>query len=278
MSAPLFRGVGVALVTVFDDTGEVDTAATASLAAELVDHGITAVVIAGSTGEAATLDPGERAALTTAVRAAVPATVPVITGTGAPSARQAVRHTEEAVGAGADGVLALSPPRSADLEGYYGQVVAAAGDVPVLGYHFPAMSAPGIPLDALPRLAELGVVGVKDSSGDPQRMVRTLDEFAGDLYVGSAWLLSAAGPLGVTGAILAVANAEPELSVRAFSGDVEAQRALSPANRRADGPAGVKAMLGERGWPARALRLVRNERSGCCRISGSGGRPSCPSA
>ena len=271
MSAPLFRGVGVALVTVFDDTGEVDTAATASLAAELVDHGITAVVIAGSTGEAATLDPGERAALTIAVRAAVPATVPVITGTGAPSARQAVRHTEEAVGAGADGVLALSPPRSADLEGYYGQVVAAAGDVPVLGYHFPAMSAPGIPLDALPRLAELGVVGVKDSSGDPQRMVRTLDEFAGDLYVGSAWLLSAAGPLGVTGAILAVANAEPELSVRAFSGDVDAQRALSPANRRADGPAGVKAMLGERGWSAR----TRASEEG---FSGSGGRPSCPSA
>lgn len=247
----MFRGVGVALVTLFDDAGEVDTASTAALAVELVGHGVAAVVIAGSTGEAATLDTAERAALTAGVRAVVPVTVPVITGTGAPSARQAVHHTEAAVCAGADGVLVLSPPASGDLDAYFGQVVAAAGGVPVLGYHFPAMSAPGIPLEALPGLAELGVAGVKDSSGEPQRMLRTLDEFAGDLYVGSAWMLSAAGPLGATGAILAVANAEPEMSIRAFGGDVDAQRALTAANRRATGPAGVKTMLGERGWSAR---------------------------
>ena len=53
--------------------------------------------------------------------------------------------------------------------------------------------------------------------------MRTLETFAGDLYVGSPWLLSAAGPLGATGAILAVANVEPELSIAAFAGDVAAQ-------------------------------------------------------
>ena len=59
--------------------------------------------------------------------------------------------------------------------------------------------------------------------------------FDGWLYVGSPWLLSAAGPLGATGAILAVANVEPALSIAAFAGDVEAQRALTPSNL-ASGP------------------------------------------
>lgn len=248
MFPPLFRGVGVALVTLFDDRGEVDTDATARLAAELVAEGLTAVVVAGSTGEAATLDSDERIALTAAVRAAVPADVPVITGTGAPSRRQAVRFTRAAVDAGADGVLVLPPPGSPNLDSFYAAVVDAAGDVPVLAYHYPVMSAPGIAVDELGGLAELGVRGIKDSSGDPQRMLMTLDDFDGALYVGSAWLLSAAGPLGVSGAILAVANVEPLLSIRAFAGDVEAQRALTPVSQRTRGPAGVKSMLAERGW------------------------------
>jgi 4-hydroxy-tetrahydrodipicolinate synthase len=90
------------------------------------------------------------------------------------------------------------------------------------------------------------VVGLKDSSGDPARLVRTLETFDGDLYVGSPWLLSAAGPLGAAGAILAVANVEPELSIAAFDGDVAAQRQLAATAQRAGGPAAVKAVLAER--------------------------------
>ena len=206
--------------------------------------------MAGSTGEAATLDHDERVELVSAVRATVPAGVPVLAGTGAPSARQATRLTTAALEAGADGVLVLSPPGSADLEGYYGDVVAAAGGAPVLGYHFPAMSTPGIAVELLPRLGEIGLVGLKDSSGDPSRLVRTLEHFNGALYVGSPWLLSAAGPLGATGAILAVANVEPALSIKAFGGDVDAQRALAATCERSHGPAAVKRLLADRGHSA----------------------------
>ena len=247
MTTPLFTGVGVALVTLFDDSGEVDLDATATLAAELVGAGVTAVVLAGSTGEAATLDATERVALVKVVREAIPAGVPIIVGTGAPSARQAARLTAEVAAGGADGVLALSPPGSADPVGYYEQVVDAAdGALPVMAYHFPLMSAPGIEVDVLPRLTDAGVVGLKDSSGDASRLVRTLEVFDGWLYVGSPWLLSAAGPLGATGAILAVANVEPALAIAAFGGDTAAQRALATSNGRAAGPAGVKAVLAER--------------------------------
>jgi 4-hydroxy-tetrahydrodipicolinate synthase len=246
----IFEGVGVAIVTLFDDGGELDAAGTAALAASLADDGMRAILVAGSTGEAATLDPAERVDLVTAVRAAVPAGVPVLAGTGAPSARQAARLTTAALEAGADGVVALSPPGSADLERYYRDVIAAANGAPVFGYHFPGMSSPGIDVELLPRLGELGLVGLKDSSGEASRLVRTLERFDGALYVGSPWLLSAAGPLGATGAILAVANVEPALSIKAFGGDVDAQRALAATCERSHGPAAVKRLLAERGCSA----------------------------
>ena len=216
------------------------------------------IVVAGSTGEAATLDAAERVALTKVVRDAVPAGVPVIVGTGAPSARQAARldgrrrrrrgrRGARAVAAGRRPTSSATTPRSSG---------PADGAVPVLAYHFPTMSAPGIDVDALPRLTDVGVAGLKDSSGDPSRLLRTLDAFAGWLYVGSPWLLSAAGPLGATGAILAVANVEPELSIAAFAGDVDAQRALTAVNSRATGPAGVKAVLAERSARSARTRVA----------------------
>jgi 4-hydroxy-tetrahydrodipicolinate synthase len=251
---PLFTGVGVALVTLFDDDGNVDTDGTAGLAASLAAAGMQAIVVAGSTGEAATLDAAERVALTKAVGDAVD--VPVVVGTGAPSARQASRLTAEVVAAGADAVLVLSPPNVASPVDYYAEVVRAAdGAVPVLAYHFPLMSAPGVSVDLLPALVDVGVAGIKDSSGDPSRLVRSLDLFEGWLYVGSPWLLSAAGPLGATGAILAVANVEPALSIAAFAGDVEAQRALAPAAQAA-GPVAVKRLLAERTGRSSRVRVA----------------------
>src|SRR5215469_13237348 len=74
----LFRGVGVALLTMFGDDGAIDPGATGKLAAGLVERGMRAVLVAGTTGEAATLDGAERCELIKAVRGAIPADVPVI--------------------------------------------------------------------------------------------------------------------------------------------------------------------------------------------------------
>src|SRR5437879_2033128 len=112
MAAPVFEGVGVALVTLFANDGSLDAAATAEHAARLADLGVRAVVVAGSTGEAASLDREERIHLLRAVREQVE--VPIVAGTGAPSTRQAVAFTRDACNEGADAVLALSPPGAAD--------------------------------------------------------------------------------------------------------------------------------------------------------------------
>lgn len=224
---PVFTGVGVALVTLFDDRGELDAPAAAALAAQLVGLGTRAVVVAGTTGEAATLDPGERVALLDAVRDELRSSVPIIAGTGAPSARQAVALTRDAVEHGADAVLTLSPPGAVDVRSYYEAVAKAATGTPVLAYHYPKVSPPGI---AVHQLGDLPVAGVKDSSGDAERLLHELHEYEGPVYTGSSALLSYAGPLGCAGAILSLANLEPERCARAFDGDVVAQVGLTDAH------------------------------------------------
>jgi 4-hydroxy-tetrahydrodipicolinate synthase len=254
MPEPLFTGVGVALATLFDDDGEVDAKATAGLAATLVDLGVRGVVVAGSTGEAAALTAGERVALLTETRRAVPAGVPVIAGTGGASARQAAALTREAREAGADAVLALCPPRNNDPRPYYDAVAEAAGGLPALAYHFPQTAPPGIPVEALP---DLPVQGMKDSSGDPERLLSELEVFDRPLYVGAAMLVLLAGSLGIAGAILAVANADPEHAIAAFAGDPAAQRALLGAHRRVKArfPFGLKDAIADRFATSRATRL-----------------------
>lgn len=250
----VFEGVGVALVTLFHDDGSLDADATGAHAARLVEVGVRSVVVAGSTGEAPALDPSERVALIEAVRSATDGAVPVIAGTGAADAGAAVRLTRDAVAAGADAVLALSPLRAADPRGYYRAVADAADEVPVLAYHFPAMSPPGIDVGTL---QDLPIAGLKDSSGDPERLLRELDAFAGAIYVGSTALLLQAGALGCAGAILAVANLEPEASIAAFAGDADAQRGLTGAHliSRTDFPHGLKAALGGRFGTSATARM-----------------------
>ncbi|HVM08017.1 MAG TPA: dihydrodipicolinate synthase family protein [Acidimicrobiales bacterium] len=253
MTAP-FTGVAVALVTLFDDGLAVDLEATGALAAGLVEAGVRAIVTAGTTGEAASLDRDERVALIRAVRHAVPDDVPVIAGTGAPSARQAIAFTRDAAAAGAAAALALSPPSTGDPRPYYEAIAFAVPDIPLLAYHYPAVSSPGISLE---HLTDLPVAGCKDSTGDVDRLLAEVTTWDRPVYPGSAAIAYTAGQLGCPGAILALANAEPELCVAAFAGDVEAQKALYPAHaaQRGKFPHGIKALTAKRFGTSTVARM-----------------------
>ena len=72
-------------------------------------------------------------------------------------------------------------------------IADAAGSTPVLAYHFPAVSPPGIPVEMLPSLP---VAGVKDSSGDSTRLLATVDSYAGPVWTGQPGLMHLAGALG----------------------------------------------------------------------------------
>ncbi len=245
----------MALATLFTDTLEVDTDATAAHAARLVEAGVASVVVAGSTGEALSLTPAERLTLLEAVRKRLGDDVCVLLGAGAAWSGPAAHLAAQAAGAGADGVLVLSPPRADDSRGYYARVVEAAGDLPVLAYHFPAMSAPGI---ALEHVASLPTAGMKDSSGDAERLLRERALVPGALYAGSATVLVHAGAIGCEGAILALANATPQWCIDAFAGDGAAQRDLVDAHLRAKSnfPAGLKTLMAERFGTGTAQRMA----------------------
>ena len=97
-------------------------------------------------------------------------------------------------------------------------------------------------------LKALKVAGLKDSSGDCERLLDTLAQCRKPFYTGSSSIVAWAGMLGATGAILAVANLEPELCVDAFAGSVQAQKDLLAAHKilRCYGVKGIKEELARR--------------------------------
>lgn len=251
---PVFTGVGAAAVTFFDEHGHIDPEMTARHAAHLADRGMRAIVVAGTTGEASHLSMKERLQLFDAVRAAVPATVPVLLGTGNLAAGVKVTElTRRAAEHGASAALVLSNHQG-DVREFYGEVVGAAGKMPVLAYHFPAAShSHGISIE---ELKALKVAGIKDSSADPERLLEEVCLYHGPVYTGSSSLVYLAGRYGCAGAILAAANLEPELCAEAFNGSVQAQRDLLWAHQVVThkGVKGIKEELARRYGTSTACR------------------------
>jgi 4-hydroxy-tetrahydrodipicolinate synthase len=98
---------------------------------------------------------------------------------------------------------------------------------------------------------------MKDSTGDPERLLAELEVFPHPVYVGASTILLMAASLGLPGAILAVANVDPEHAIAAFAGDPAAQQALLPAHRRVRScfPFGLKDAIADRFGTSRATRL-----------------------
>ena len=221
--APLFRGAGVALLTLFDRDGGLLVDETAAFAAALVAEGADAILVAGTTGEFWTLSVDERLQLVAAVRAAVPAATPVIAGIGSPEAGEALELAAALGQTRADAALCFVPPGEAPSS-FYPKVRDAVGDLALLAYHFPAVGYAPLPVD---ELAGMPIDGIKDSSGDPGRLVATSQVLPRSVYTGSALLCSLAAALPVDGAILALANVAPAAAHDAASGSLAAQGELA---------------------------------------------------
>jgi dihydrodipicolinate synthase/N-acetylneuraminate lyase len=244
MGDVMWTGPSVALVTMFDEDGALLAQETAAHAARLVAAGMRAVLVAGSTGEATALTDTERVDLVAVVREACPG-VPVVAGSSGEWWGQAAARTSAAVQAGADAVLVAPPRLGGALDAYYGRVAEAAGDAPVLAYHYPGVAGGEVPVDAL---AGLPLAGLKDSSGIPVRLAAEIElDWPGAVYTGSAALAGYARWLGATGVILAVANLVPEQCVAAWDGDASAQREVIRTEQAYKAkPGGLKAALAGR--------------------------------
>ena len=204
---PRFGRVSVAMVTPFDEAGDVDVDEAVRLATWLVEQGNESLVVSGTTGETATLSIDEKLTLFETIAAAV--TVPVIAGTTGANTRQDIGLTAEASKLGVAGILGVGPyynrPSQTGIEVHF-RAIASATDLPVLLYDIPKRTGRKIASTTLVRLASDvdNIVGLKDAAGDPSETARVIanspDDF--EVYSGDSPMnlpLMAVGAVGAIG-------------------------------------------------------------------------------
>jgi len=182
-----WKGCGTALVTPFDDRGRIDFRALAKLVEWQIDQGIDFLVPCGTTGESATLSGEERKGVTAAVVKAAAGRVPIIAGAGGNHTAKAVFWARDAVEAGADGILSVSPmynrPSPDGLVRHF-SAIAEASDVPVIVYNVPTRTGTDMDVDTILRLAEIPrVVGLKEASPNFGKIARLMTALPEDFVV-----------------------------------------------------------------------------------------------
>ena len=255
------QGVVPPTVTAFHDDESLDAEVTAAHARFVVDRGAAGVFPLGTNGEFPLVTADERERVVECVVSEVGDEVPVIAGVGAPSTRETVANARAAAGAGADGIVVVTPfyyplDDTAAVE-HYRRVVEAV-DLPTYVYHIPSKTGNALSLSALSALAEAGVAGVKDSSKDVPWLGQAIDANPELTFLaGSDSLLFPGLQVGCTGVVSAVANVFPELVVDLYeaydAGDRERARDLQStvyevrdALKRGPYMAGVKTALAVR--------------------------------
>jgi 4-hydroxy-tetrahydrodipicolinate synthase len=231
----MFSGLMPAMVTPFDERGEVDLQATEAVVGRFVEAGVDGISALGSTGEFSHLDTNERRRFAEELVRIVAGRVPLVIGVGATGTREAVALTRHAEEAGADGVLAVSP--------FYWKVgeealfrhfaaVAEAAEIPTLIYNFPMLTGLDLSPGLVARVASecSNVIGLKDTVTEYSHTVRVLREVKPvrpDFVVlaGFEDQILPTMLAGGDGSICGLANVAPELLVSliksARDGDLE---------------------------------------------------------
>jgi 4-hydroxy-tetrahydrodipicolinate synthase len=176
-------GILTAMVTPFDANGGLNEDATARLVHHLLDNGTDGLVLAGSTGEAATMTDEEKVRLWE-IGAAESGDAPVIAGTGTYDTRHSIELTERAAEAGVDAVLIVTPyyvrPNRRGIKAHY-EAIAAATDLPIVAYNIPSRTATDMPNDLLAELGQIeNVVAVKQARYEDMGPIDGLDLLAGN--------------------------------------------------------------------------------------------------
>ncbi|HET9984025.1 MAG TPA: 4-hydroxy-tetrahydrodipicolinate synthase [Longimicrobiales bacterium] len=271
MAEPRFIGSGVALVTPFTEGG-LNEAALRELVRFHQREGTDALVVCGSTGEAATMRPEEQRRALEVVLEANAGSLPVIMGCGGSDTAQVSRLARQAAEAGADAVLVSAPPYNKPTQkgliAHYRAVLDAA-EVPLIVYNVPGRAAVNILPATIAALAEdPRVIGVKEACGDIAQ-VAELARLAGDrlaIWSGNDDQVVPILALGGTGVISVLANVAPRETSRMvhrfLDGDVAEARRLQlrllpliQALFLESNPIPVKAAVGMLGFDVGPLRL-----------------------
>lgn len=267
-----FGQVLTAMVTPFDQQGEVDVNAVKDLVNHLIATGTEGLVVSGTTGESPTLTTEEKVELFQLVVEAAAGRVPVIAGTGSNNTRASIALTKKAEEAGVDGIMLVVPYyNKPSQEGLYQhfKAIAESTSLPIMLYNIPGRTSVNMSADTIVRLSEIdNIVAVKEASGNLDVMAEIIERtpedfllFSGDdaltipvLSIGGAGVISVASHI--------IGNEMQEMINQFRSGDIQgaaaAHRRLLPIMKglfAAPNPTPVKAALNMMGVPVGGVRL-----------------------
>jgi len=218
MKHKTYSGLMPAIITPFKKNGEVDVVGLQENVKFYVKEGCSGIVPNGSTGEAVNLNADERKLVIKAIKEVVPENVNVISGTGTPSTKATVKLTEEAIQAGADGVLVLTPynaiPNKKGLRKHYMEIAETGADI--ILYNLPEHTGVAIELETIEALLKYpNIVAIKESSGDLVFLAEIIRRFGDRITAisGSDSLFFQCFLTGAPGAILALGNIAPKIII-----------------------------------------------------------------
>ena len=229
MKQPVFTGSCTALITPFTDHNAIDYPALLRLLDFQLENGTDAVVVCGTTGEAAAMSYVERMRTIETVVRHVDGRIPVIAGTGSNNTENAITLSKDAVLAGVDALLVVTPfYNKATQKGLIRHYTAIADSVskPMLLYHVPSRTGVKCTAETYAALAKHpNIVGVKEAGGDLALVQKTRELCPEDFYIWSGNDDETAPIMlfGGKGVISVAANVMPremhELTAACLNGD-----------------------------------------------------------
>ncbi len=268
----MFQGSLIALVTPFDADNRIDYEALEKLIEFHVSEGSNGLVIAGTTGEAATLEISEHAELIGKVVDIVNGRLPIIAGTGSNSTAQTIKLSRDVGIYGIDAYLMVAPYYNKPMqEGIYQHFasIADAVDKPVMLYNVPGRTVTDMLPETVARLAaHPNIFGIKEATGDIERLKQIRDMVSEDfmLYSGDDFTTLAFIENGGHGVVTVSGNVAPRLMSdmcrAASAGDIDRAKEmddkLQPLNKALfleSNPIPLKWALAEMGLISSGIRL-----------------------
>ncbi len=269
----IFKGAGVAIATPFKANGEVNYEEFEKLIEFQIENGTDAIIVCGTTGEAATMSEKEHMDVVKFCIDKVNKRVPVIAGTGSNCTATAIELSKLAEEYGADGILSVTPYYNKATQGglvAHFSAIADAVNIPIILYNVPSRTGCNIQPETVVKLCreKKNIVGIKDATGNiaqTSRMMQLADGCV-DLYSGNDDEIVPIMAVGGLGVISVLSNVAPkqthEICQKCLDGDYAAARQLQfkalpliKALFSEVNPIPVKSALDMIGFQAGPLRL-----------------------
>ena len=218
MKNRIFTGMASAIVTPMTADG-IDYDALGRFLEFQIENGINAIVVMGTTGENATIEPADQAKVIEYTVKKVAHRVPVIAGTGTNNTEHVLANTRAACAAGADAILVVTPYYNKATQNGLIQhftTVADASTVPMIIYNVPGRTGCNLLPKTVAKLAEHpNIAAIKEATGNMAQMVEIM-HLCGDkldVYSGEDALTVPMMAMGAAGTISVLSNVVPRQAV-----------------------------------------------------------------